>query len=157
MAHASELSGHRPLAAGFTAALRFEPGRSAACFHFLSTCRVASDYRTASLLFCVLLAGGYAAMKQRKLYLLPGPGGYCRHAPLVGQRVSLEYAHIGQEQIRMAEHIRTTPLRLRPEEHRDHTIAGDLLMALGRCYSALYTWGQYNLYVFKVLYAQLSC
>ncbi len=54
----------------------------------------------------------------------------------------------------MAENIRTTPLRLRPEEHRAILLVGDLLMALGSMFLALYTWSQYNLYVFQVLYAR---
>src|SRR6266536_5068020 len=54
----------------------------------------------------------------------------------------------------MAENIRTTPLRLRPEEHRIILLVGDLLMALGSMLLALYTWSQYNLYVFQVLYAR---
>src|SRR6266498_1232131 len=54
----------------------------------------------------------------------------------------------------MAENIRTTPLRLRPEEHRIILLVGDLLMALGSMFLALYTWSQYNLYVFQLLYDQ---
>jgi len=54
----------------------------------------------------------------------------------------------------MAEHVRTTPLRLRPNEHRAILFTGDLLMALASVFLALYTWGQYNLYVYKILYAQ---
>jgi exopolysaccharide biosynthesis polyprenyl glycosylphosphotransferase len=54
----------------------------------------------------------------------------------------------------MAENIRTTPLRLRPEEHRIILLMGDLLMALGSLFLALYSWGQYNLYRFQVLYNQ---
>ncbi len=54
----------------------------------------------------------------------------------------------------MADHVRTTPLRLRPNEHRTILFAGDLLMALASVFLALYTWRQYNLYVFDVLYAQ---
>ncbi len=52
----------------------------------------------------------------------------------------------------MAENIRTTPLRLRPEEHRIILLVGDLLMALGSMLLALYTWSQYNLYRFQILY-----
>jgi exopolysaccharide biosynthesis polyprenyl glycosylphosphotransferase len=54
----------------------------------------------------------------------------------------------------MAENIRTTPLRLRPEEHRIILLMGDLLMALGSLFLALYSWSQYNLYRFQVLYNQ---
>ena len=54
----------------------------------------------------------------------------------------------------MAENIRTTPLRLRPEEHRIILLMGDLLMALGSLFLSLYTWSQYNLYVFQILYDQ---
>jgi exopolysaccharide biosynthesis polyprenyl glycosylphosphotransferase len=53
----------------------------------------------------------------------------------------------------MADHVRTTPLRLRPNEHRTILIAGDMLMALASVFLALYTWSQYNLYVFQILYA----
>ena len=52
----------------------------------------------------------------------------------------------------MAENIRTTPLRLRPDEHRVILLIGDLLMAIGSLFLALYTWGQYNLYVYRILY-----
>lgn len=51
----------------------------------------------------------------------------------------------------MAENIRTTPLRLRPSEHRLILLVGDLFMALGSLFLALYTWSQYNLYVFNIL------
>lgn len=54
----------------------------------------------------------------------------------------------------MAENIRTTPLRLRPSEHRIILLLGDLLMALASLFLALYTWGQYNLYVFEILVEQ---
>lgn len=47
----------------------------------------------------------------------------------------------------MADNIRTTPLRLRPNEHRAMLFIGDLIMALGSVYLALYTWRQYNLSV----------
>ena len=67
----------------------------------------------------------------------------------------MEYAHIGQElSIRMADHVRTTPLRLRPNEHRTILFAGDLLTALASIFLALYTWRQYNLYVYGILFAQ---
>ncbi len=83
----------------------------------------------------------------------PAPGNRC-HARLLGQRVSLEYAHLRQEQIRMADHVRTTPLRLRPNEHRAILFAGDLLMALASVFLALYTWSQYNQYSYELLYEQ---
>lgn len=54
----------------------------------------------------------------------------------------------------MADHVRTTPLRLRPNEHRTILFAGDLLMALASVFLALYAWRQYNLYVFQILYDQ---
>lgn len=54
----------------------------------------------------------------------------------------------------MADHIRTTPLRLRPNEHRIILFIGDLVMAIGSVFLALYTWRQYNLYVFEILYNQ---
>jgi exopolysaccharide biosynthesis polyprenyl glycosylphosphotransferase len=54
----------------------------------------------------------------------------------------------------MAENIRTTPLRLRPAEHRLILLIGDLLMALGSMLLALYTWSQYNLYVYQILVEQ---
>src|SRR5215216_820988 len=52
----------------------------------------------------------------------------------------------------MAENIRTTPLRLRPDENRAVLFTGDLFMAIGSLFLALYTWSQYNLYVFQILY-----
>jgi exopolysaccharide biosynthesis polyprenyl glycosylphosphotransferase len=54
----------------------------------------------------------------------------------------------------MAENIRTTPLRLRPDEHRIILLMGDMLMAVGSLFLALYAWGQYNLYTFQILYDQ---
>ena len=54
----------------------------------------------------------------------------------------------------MADHVRTTPLRLRPNEHRTILFAGDLLTALASIFLALYTWRQYNLYVYGILFAQ---
>ncbi|HJS20064.1 MAG TPA: hypothetical protein VJ785_15050, partial [Anaerolineales bacterium] len=54
----------------------------------------------------------------------------------------------------MADNIRTTPLRLRPNEHRAILFVGDLVMALGSVFLALYTWGQYNLYTRDILYEQ---
>lgn len=47
----------------------------------------------------------------------------------------------------MADNIRTTPLRLRPSEHRAILFIGDLLMAVVSVFAALYTWRQYNLSV----------
>lgn len=52
----------------------------------------------------------------------------------------------------MAENIRTTPLRLRPNEHRAILLVGDLLMAISSLFLALYTWGRYNQYVYQILY-----
>ena len=54
----------------------------------------------------------------------------------------------------MAENIRTTPLRLRPNEHRAILFAGDMAMAIGSMFLALYAWGQYNLYVYEILVEQ---
>src|SRR5215216_7723518 len=56
----------------------------------------------------------------------------------------------------MAENIRTTPLRLRPNEHRAILLVGDLTMAIGSLLLALYTWGQYNNYVFEILFDQYT-
>src|SRR5512138_1222549 len=52
----------------------------------------------------------------------------------------------------MAENIRTTPLRLRPNEHRAILLVGDLLMAISSLFLSLYTWGRYNQYVYQILY-----
>ena len=54
----------------------------------------------------------------------------------------------------MAEHVRTTPLRLRPNEHRTILFAGDLIMALVSMFLALYTWRQYLLYTREIFYNQ---
>lgn len=54
----------------------------------------------------------------------------------------------------MAENIRTTPLRLRPDENRAILFTGDLFMAVASVLLALYTWSRYNLYVFQILYDQ---
>ncbi|MGE5376008.1 MAG: sugar transferase [Bacteroidota bacterium] len=54
----------------------------------------------------------------------------------------------------MADHVRTTPLRLRANEHRAILFTGDLLMALASVFLALYTWRQYNLFIFEVLFAK---
>ncbi|MFT3893346.1 MAG: hypothetical protein QM730_17095 [Anaerolineales bacterium] len=40
----------------------------------------------------------------------------------------------------MADSIRTTPLRLRPSEHRMILFIGDMLMAISSLFSALETW-----------------
>lgn len=47
----------------------------------------------------------------------------------------------------MAENIRTTPLRLRPSEHRAILLIGDLVMAILSLLAALFTWLEYNRYV----------
>jgi exopolysaccharide biosynthesis polyprenyl glycosylphosphotransferase len=54
----------------------------------------------------------------------------------------------------MAENIRTTPLRIRPSEYRSILAIGDLMMAVVSLLAALYTWGQYNLYVYEILIDQ---
>jgi exopolysaccharide biosynthesis polyprenyl glycosylphosphotransferase len=54
----------------------------------------------------------------------------------------------------MAENIRTTPLRIRPSEYRSILVMGDLVMAVVALFAALYTWGQYNLYVYDRLINQ---
>jgi exopolysaccharide biosynthesis polyprenyl glycosylphosphotransferase len=54
----------------------------------------------------------------------------------------------------MAENIRTTPLRIRPGEYRSILVIGDLLMAVISIFAALFTWSQYNLYRFEVLYQE---
>jgi exopolysaccharide biosynthesis polyprenyl glycosylphosphotransferase len=54
----------------------------------------------------------------------------------------------------MAENIRTTPLRIRPSEYRSILTIGDLAMAVVSLLAALYTWSQYNLYVYEILYDQ---
>jgi len=43
----------------------------------------------------------------------------------------------------MADNIRTTPLRLRPSEHRTILFVGDLLMAIGSVFAAIETWRIY--------------
>lgn len=45
----------------------------------------------------------------------------------------------------MTENIRTTPLRLRPSEHRTILFIGDLLMAAISVFAAIETWRRYNL------------
>src|SRR5262245_27041134 len=52
----------------------------------------------------------------------------------------------------MAGNIRTTPLRFRPSEHRIILFLGDLLMAVGSLFLALFTWDQYTKYVYNRLY-----
>ena len=47
----------------------------------------------------------------------------------------------------MAENVRTTPLRLRPSEHRTILFIGDLITAVVSVFAALYTWRQYNISV----------
>ena len=43
----------------------------------------------------------------------------------------------------MADNIRTTPLRLRPSEHRAILFVGDLLMAFASVFAAIETWRRY--------------
>ena len=43
----------------------------------------------------------------------------------------------------MADNIRTTPLRLRPSEHRTILFIGDLLMAVASVFAAVETWRRY--------------
>lgn len=47
----------------------------------------------------------------------------------------------------MADNIRTTPLRLRPSEHRTILFVGDLVMAIISVFAAIETWRRYNLSV----------
>jgi len=44
----------------------------------------------------------------------------------------------------MAENVRTTPLRLRPREHRTILFVGDLLTSVVSVFAALETWRRYN-------------
>lgn len=46
----------------------------------------------------------------------------------------------------MADNIRTTPLRLRPSEHRTILFLGDVLMGIGSVFAAIGTWVQYVQY-----------
>ena len=46
----------------------------------------------------------------------------------------------------MADNIRTSPLRLRPSEHRMILFVGDMLTAVVSVFAALQTWIQYNQY-----------
>jgi exopolysaccharide biosynthesis polyprenyl glycosylphosphotransferase len=52
----------------------------------------------------------------------------------------------------MADNIRTTPLRLRPGEHRTILILGDLLTGILSVFVALETWRRYN---YSVIYSEL--
>jgi exopolysaccharide biosynthesis polyprenyl glycosylphosphotransferase len=52
----------------------------------------------------------------------------------------------------MAENLRTAPLRLRASEHRTILFVGDLLMAVGSMFLALYTWSLYNQYIYQILF-----
>jgi exopolysaccharide biosynthesis polyprenyl glycosylphosphotransferase len=54
----------------------------------------------------------------------------------------------------MADNVHTTPLRIRPSEYRSILAIGDLVMAIISLFAALYTWSQYNLYVYEILYDQ---
>ena len=47
----------------------------------------------------------------------------------------------------MADNIRTSPLRLRPNEHRTILFIGDLLMAVTSVFAAIETWRRYNISV----------
>ena len=49
----------------------------------------------------------------------------------------------------MADNIRTTPLRLRPSEHRMILFIGDLIMSITSMFAALETWNRYNLYKYN--------
>ncbi len=44
----------------------------------------------------------------------------------------------------MAENRRTSPLRLRPSEHRTLLFLGDLVMSIASVFAALYAWREYN-------------
>ena len=44
----------------------------------------------------------------------------------------------------MAENLRTTPLRLRPSEHRTLLFLGDLIMSVTSVFGALFVWREYN-------------
>jgi exopolysaccharide biosynthesis polyprenyl glycosylphosphotransferase len=54
----------------------------------------------------------------------------------------------------MAENVRTTPLRLRHSEYRSILFMGDLFMAVGSLFLALYTWDEYTKYVYNLLLDQ---
>ena len=47
----------------------------------------------------------------------------------------------------MADNIKTTPLRLRPSEHRTILLIGDLVMGFISVFAAIQTWKQYNIFV----------
>lgn len=55
----------------------------------------------------------------------------------------------------MADNIRTTPIRLRPSEHRAILFTGDLLMAVISVFAALGTWSQYIQYKYAAEVARL--
>jgi len=52
----------------------------------------------------------------------------------------------------MAENIRTTPLRLRPSEHRTILFIGDLLTSVASVFAALYVWRLYSNYTDTLLW-----
>jgi exopolysaccharide biosynthesis polyprenyl glycosylphosphotransferase len=52
----------------------------------------------------------------------------------------------------MADNIRTSPLRLRPSEHRAILFIGDLLTSVASIFAALYTWRQYSNYTDTLLW-----
>jgi len=45
----------------------------------------------------------------------------------------------------MSENVRTSPLRLRPSEHRTILFIGDLLMAVASVFAAIETWRRFNI------------
>ena len=95
-------------------------------------------------LFVMFLAGLQSALRLDKPYLLFGlPLAIPVMHYHLGKWVFMEYPHV-ELQARMAENIRTTPLRLRPSEHRAILFIGDLLMSVVSVFAALYTWRQYN-------------
>ena len=47
----------------------------------------------------------------------------------------------------MADNIKTSPLRLRPQEHRALLLIGDLIMGFASVFAAIETWRRYNLSV----------
>jgi exopolysaccharide biosynthesis polyprenyl glycosylphosphotransferase len=51
----------------------------------------------------------------------------------------------------MADNIRTTPLRLRPSEHRTILFLGDILMGIGSVFAAIGTWIQYVQYTVNLV------
>jgi len=56
----------------------------------------------------------------------------------------------------MADNIRTTPLRLRPNENRTILFLGDLIMSVASVLTALYTWKQYNLSILVSQFVSLG-